>query len=376
MNTKMKWIICLVIYLITGPCFAQSGMHGVKTIVLDAGHGGHDPGALGKISKEKDNALAIILKLGKYIETNYPDVKVIYTRKTDVFVELNERANIANRNNADLFISVHLNANDNHDAYGAATYCLGLHKTADNLEVEKRENSVIDLEADKSKYDVDPGSPEFQIQLELMQNAFLDQSISFADNVQDEFKNTIKRKSNGVKQAGFLVLWKTSMPAVLIETGFITNVEEEKFLASGDGQDYIAKSIFNAFSTYKKNMDARAKGLAYTPGGDSIASDSFKNTSTDNALVKKDVALYKVQLYAGSKSQTPKKDLYASFKTIDIEKVNENLYRYIAGNYATNDAAQKALSIAKEKGYKDAFVVAFVNGRKTNISEALKISGN
>ena len=205
----------------------------IKTIVLDAGHGGYDSGCRGKFSNEKDVTLAIALKAGEEIKKNFPDIKVVYTRTTDQFIELYERAEIADQNHADLFISFHCNANRNHDAYGTETWLMGLHKSDDNLEVSKRENDVVLLEDNyKQNYDgFDPNSPEGYIILSMNQNAHLDQSIDLASKIQDQFKSQ-GRFNRGVKQAGFLVLWRTTMPSVLVETGFLTNPTEEKYLNS------------------------------------------------------------------------------------------------------------------------------------------------
>lgn len=236
----------------------------LKTVVIDAGHGGKDPGAIGAgKTNEKDIALVVALKLGDYISKNHPDVNVIYTRKTDVFLELHERAEIANKNKADLFIAVHINSSVNTDAYGTSCYVLGLHRTEANLEVAKRENAVINLEEDKDKhYEFDPNSPEGHIIMSMKQNAFLDQSIDIASKVENQMENYAKRKSLGVKQAGFYVLYKTTMPSILAEIGFISNPEEEKFLNSVKGQDLIATSLFNAFKDYKMELEG-SEGAQY-----------------------------------------------------------------------------------------------------------------
>jgi N-acetylmuramoyl-L-alanine amidase len=249
---SLLFILSLVTVIV-----AQANNFVLKTIVIDAGHGGKDPGAIGpgKV-QEKDVALVVALKLGDYIQKAHPDVKVIYTRKSDVFLELHERAEIANKNKADLFIAIHCNASTNPDVAGSSSYVLGLHRTEANLEVAKRENAVINLEEDKDKnYEFDPNSPEGHIIMSMKQNAFLDQSIEFASKAENQLENYAKRKSMGVKQAGFYVLYKTAMPSILAEIGFISNPDEEKFLNSVKGQDLIASALYNSFKDYKKELE-------------------------------------------------------------------------------------------------------------------------
>jgi N-acetylmuramoyl-L-alanine amidase len=230
----------------------------IKVVCLDAGHGGKDPGCMGpKGSHEGIVTLKIILELGKKLKEAHPDLKVIYTRQTDNFIELNERANIANRNKADLFISVHCNAALNKSAYGTETYTMGLHKTDGNLNVAKRENSVILQEKDyeKTYNGFDPNSPLAHIMMANYQSAFMASSVKFASKVEEQFTKTYKRKSFGVKQAGFLVIWRTAMPSVLIETGFLTNPDEENYLASTTGQSEVATAIASAFKSYKEEIE-------------------------------------------------------------------------------------------------------------------------
>jgi N-acetylmuramoyl-L-alanine amidase len=250
---------------------SPAALFGIKTVVIDAGHGGKDPGCLGiTTSQEKHIALAIALKLGKYIQKNTPDVKVIYTRSSDIFIDLDERAAIANRNKADLFICIHCNTacsinkktkkkSCNEEVFGTETYVMGLHKTNANLNVAKRENEAILLEKNYQKrYDgFDPNSETGYILLTMQQSAYLKQSLSFASKVQKHVKEKSGRIDKGVQQAGFLVLWRTSMPSVLIETEFISNTESEKFALSEAGQDNLAHAIFSAFRQYKDEIEGK-----------------------------------------------------------------------------------------------------------------------
>ncbi len=230
----------------------------VKKIVIDAGHGGKDSGTLGSFSKEKDVALEIALKLGEIINKYLDDVEVIYTRNDDTFIGLENRASIANRNGADLFISIHCNAVGNHEVYGTESWVMGPHKTAGNLEVAKRENSVVLMEENyEENYEgFDPTAPESHILFSLYQNAYIGNSLKLARNIEDQFKNRVGRHSRGVKQAGFLVLWKTSMPSVLVEVGFLSNKTEEKYLNDDLKQTYIASGIFRAFRDYKLEIES------------------------------------------------------------------------------------------------------------------------
>ncbi len=244
--------------LVALPLFSFQKNFKLRTVVIDAGHGGKDPGTLGKITREKDVVLKIALKTGKYIEANLPDVNVLYTRKTDKYVDFQARADVANKNKADLFISVHANSIVGANAYGTETFVMGLHKDNSNFEVAKRENSVILMDENyKEKYEgFDPNSPESYILFSLNQSAYQENSLKFAQKVEDQFKNRVGRSSRGVKQAGFLVLWMTTTPSVLIETGFLSNSKEEAFLASENGQDLIASGIYRAFKDYKTEIES------------------------------------------------------------------------------------------------------------------------
>ena len=230
----------------------------LKTVVIDAGHGGKDPGCIGKKSKESKVALKVALELGKNIKKYMPDVKVLYTRSTDKFVELHDRANFANKNHADLFISIHCNSNPSKNIHGTETYAMGLASSEGNLDVAKRENSVILQETDyKEKYGgFDPKSPLGHIFLANFQSVHLESSLRFADKIESQFKDRIGRKSRGVKQAGFLVLWRTAMPSVLVEIGFLSNEKEEEYLNSEKGQSHIASGLYRAFRDYKEAVEA------------------------------------------------------------------------------------------------------------------------
>ena len=266
---RVLMLLCVGVVL-TSFTHQRSKEKGIITVVIDAGHGGHDSGCLGSHAKEKDVALSVALKLGNFITDNFKDVKVIYTRKTDVFLGLDERVAVANNNKADLFISIHCNSGAR-AAYGVETYVMGLHRTDENLAVSKRENSVVLLEKDyKSKYEgFDPDSPEGNIIFTLYQNAFLDQSLKISTLVQMETSEFAGRNNRGVKQAGFLVLYKTTMPSILVETGFLTNPAEERYLLSKEGQEKLAYSVFNAFSKYKSSLGTMIPVSAETNKGDS-----------------------------------------------------------------------------------------------------------
>lgn len=236
----------------------HSGTTEIKTLVIDAGHGGYDHGCMYGGANEKDITLAISNKLGKLVTDSFKNIKVIFVRQTDSFVELHQRAELANKNNADFFISVHVNASTSPSAYGTETYAMGLHKTAGNLMVAKRENASILLESNyQTNYDgFDPSSAEGHIIFSLYQNQFLKQSLNMASQVEQNFKK-LNRYSRGVKQAGFLVLWKTAMPSVLVETGYLSNPIERKYLTSDAGQDSTAMGIFRAFVAYKNQVEGK-----------------------------------------------------------------------------------------------------------------------
>ncbi len=248
--------MCCLVILMTSFQTLEPKIFKLRTVVIDAGHGGKDPGCSGFGSKEKDIALDVAIKLGEFIRQNMEDVKIIYTRKSDVFVELHERAAIANRNNADLFISIHVNSGPA-GLYGTETFCMGLHKSEQNLEIAQRENSTILMEQDhKEKYEgFDPKSPQSYILFSLYQSAFMANSTKLASKIEKEFAETNNRHSRGVKQAGFLVLWKTSMPSVLVETGFLTDTTDANYLKEEKGRVDTAWGIYSALEEFKTEME-------------------------------------------------------------------------------------------------------------------------
>ena len=257
LNIQTKAFLLAITLLNSSATIKQTDIV-VDTIVIDAGHGGKDPGTHGAFMKEKDVALKIALKVGGYIEKNIPGVKVIYTRKGDQYLALDERAAIANKNKADLFICIHANAVPKPEILGTETYVMGLHKSEGNLDVAKRENAVILLDNNyQERYEgFDPNSAESYILFSIAQSAFQESSLKFAEKVESQFKSRLGRRSHGVKQAGFWVLWRTAMPSVLIEVGFLTNQREERFLSETSGQEMIASGIYRAFKEYKAQVES------------------------------------------------------------------------------------------------------------------------
>jgi N-acetylmuramoyl-L-alanine amidase len=337
----------------------------IKTIVIDAGHGGKDPGCHGSSAHEKNVCLAMALELGRKIREAYPEIKVIFTRDKDVFVELDDRAKIANKANADLFICIHANS-ASPSAYGTETYVLGLHKTDAQAKIADRENSTIYLEADKGeKYKDFDMSPDAIIARQLQLSVFLDQSIIFADKLQDEFK-AIGRYNRGVKQAGFLVLYKTTMPSVLIETGFLTNKEEEKFLADEEGQKKMAGAMFIAFEKYKAGLE----GVDYKTRGN-------QEEVTDKATIEKkdlnDKVVFRVQIET---SETKIAANSSRFKKHEVfEYQQDKLYKYTVGEFVGDfSAANNYKNELRQKEFPNAFVVAFQNGERISLEKAIKLA--
>ena len=342
---------------------------GLNTVVIDPGHGGRDPGAVGARSKEKDIVLDISLKVGNMITDKYPDVKVIYTRKTDVFVELDKRGDIANKAHADLFISIHANANPKKSPYGTETFVMGNSRSAENMEVAKRENSVILIEDDYSeRYEgFDPNSSESYIYFSLLQNAYQNQSLSFAAEIQDQFKILAKRADRGVKQANFLVLWKTTMPSVLVEVGFISNTEEEKYLISKEGKERLAESVFRAFCIYKTKIEDRSSFRSSAHANGKSAS------ATESPAAKADpVVEFCVQIATSSKPMDTNPNNFKKHKNVERVQMSADFYKYIVGR--TKDYAAVQETLEKERvDFKDAFIVGIVDGKIIPVGEALKL---
>ena len=383
----------------------------IKTIVIDAGHGGKDPGCHGAKYKEKDIALAVALKFGKYIEENMKDVKVVYTRKTDIFPSLQERANIANKAKADLFISIHCNSacyrdkklkKDicNNDAHGAETYVMGIKNEKGKMDVAQRENSTILLEDDYiKKYEgFDPNSDESYIIMSMFNDSYVDQSLNFASKVQKQYSEKIGRKDKGVKRASLLVLWKSYMPSVLTEIGFLTNPSEEQFLGSSKGQDYIASGLFRAFREYKDEIEGVTKkyddafekqekykmskedSLELKDISKNITSvnktegDTLKDDPIELEVVKKDneekdknksesPIIYKVQITSSDKPIALNSDKFAGVEKPG-EYIDKGIYKYTSGECKSQSDASKLQAVLRKNGFKDAFVIAMQDGKR------------
>ncbi|RHJ52160.1 N-acetylmuramoyl-L-alanine amidase [Bacteroides sp. AM10-21B] len=375
--------ICLG--LLTSPFCSGSAEAKDFVVVIDAGHGGHDPGAIGKISKEKNINLNVALKLGKQIQKNCPDVKVVYTRTRDVFIPLNRRAEIANDAKADLFISIHTNAlAKNRTAKGASTWTLGLAKSDANLEVAKRENSVILYESDyKTRYaGFNPNSAESYIIFEFMQDKYMSQSVHLASLVQKHFRNTCRRVDRGVHQAGFLVLKASAMPSILVELGFISTPEEERYLNTESGTATLANGIFRAFLTYKREQEIRLNGSSQTILPEDIPQpEEEKETAppagTTPKTEEKTVAaqtedngpVFKIQILTSSRPLAKNDKRLKGLKNVDYYQEG-GLYKYTYGASSDyNKVLRTKRSITAQ--FKDAFIIAFKNGKKMNVNAAI-----
>ena len=335
-------------------------------LVIDPGHGGKDPGAINGKNQEKTINLNIALKMGKLIEDNCKDVKVIYTRKTDVFVELYKRADIANKAGADMFISIHTNSAKNKSAYGAETYLLGVEekRTTANLNAALEENKAILLENDYEMHyeGYDPNSPESMIIFEFMQNEYQKESLKMANYTQNQMVNSAKRPDRGVHQAGYLVLWKSAMPSILIELGFISNDNECRYLVSQKGIDEMSKSLYKAFTEY---LDYHNKQIGKAvPAAQAIG-------NKENAAPSKSQPVYKVQ-FMSLKTPLKKNDKrLKAYANVDYY-TEGGMCKYTCGDTTDYDAILKTKTEVQKK-YKDAFVIAFLDGKKITVKEARQI---
>lgn len=353
----LLWILIPVFFITARPMFAQGKKF---TVVIDPGHGGKDPGAVGSSSKEKDIVLSVGLKLGKLIEDNHPDVNVIYTRKNDRFVELNKRAEVANKAHADLFISIHCNALDRRrtSPQGVETFVLGLHRSKDNLDVAKAENSVIMYEEDYSvKYEgFNPNEPESYIIFEFMANEFLDRSVYFATMVQNQLVSNSKRINRNVRQAGFLVLRQVAMPSVLVELGYISNKEEEKYLKSGSGQTSLAASIYNGFKEYKREYDK--KSYVFTNGATQPSQDGGNRSSPAVVNGKE----YRIQFLVSSRKYENGSSVFKGLNPVDYY-TDGKTYKYTYGSTTSPEESRELLKKVR-RNFKDAFIIEFENGKR------------
>lgn len=408
MDRKPLRYISLLFALLLFLPFTLGAAAETFVVVIDAGHGGKDPGAKGAIVNEKEINLAVALKLGRLIEENHRDVRVVYTRKTDRFIELDERAEIANRHKADLFISIHTNAvRRGSSVRGTETYTLGLARSEENLEVAMRENSAILLEDNyQQKYEgFDPNSSESYIIFEFIQNKHVEQSIRLASEVQKCFVSA-RRANRGVRQAGFLVLRKTSMPSILVELGYISNREEERYMKSESGRNKLAKALYDAFTKYKRDYDRRrgalAAGFSALPGdaagradqtarasgddsdnrqrdsrasseGGASAASARRKTEPDAPATKKTAAvnpdtrgkvIYKVQILTSDKKLPPGSRQFKGYKNVGMYR-EKGLYKYTYGE-STNFNTIRNLRRKVARDFKGAFIVAFKDGKKVN----------
>lgn len=374
MNKHHLYLISCLIFFLTGFSMHVTGQQKKFTVVIDAGHGGKDPGARGAFSDEKDINLSIALKVGEKIEKQNPDVNVLYTRKKDVYLTVAERPKYANDVHADLFISVHTNSSTNTTASGIETFTLGVARTKENLQVAMTENAVILLEDNyEQKYQgFDPNSVESYIMFEFMQDKYMEQSIQLASFVQSQCINNCNRKDRGVRQAGFLVLKNTAMPSILVEVGFISNPEEEKYLNSSKGVEDLSTSIYNGFITFKHQYDKKSNGSTASAVSTSAPTNIKPIKETQKVVADSTVEplksstnqqkVYKVQLFASKdllKSSDPR---FKGLKKVTYYKEN-NIYKYTYGE--TTDYVE-ALNNQKEakRYFSEAFIVSFVNGKR------------
>jgi len=384
---RLQWlfVVALLIFSLPAETSAQRGSK-IRTVVIDAGHGGKDPGAIGRRVKEKDIVLDVALLTGEYIKQNLPDVKVIYTRTKDEFIELHRRAAIANENNADVFISIHCNSVGNPSVSGAETFVMGDHRSKANLEVAKLENAAILLEenADDQYGGFDPNSTAAYIALSLYQSTYKSQSIMLAQKIQEQFTKRVGRKDRSVQQAGFLVLYKTTMPSVLVELGFISHANEEGFLMSEEGKAYMASAVYRAFKDYKVEYEREnALPPQLTEEQKAIlVPDIVKQEQAAQRTKKEEVVLekpvpatgslvFKVQFMTSPRKIELSDKRFSKVQTVEMYEHN-GLFKYTSGKFSTANAAQKHQQQLKQQGYSDAFVVAFENNKRISMDEVRK----
>lgn len=346
------------------------------TVVIDAGHGGKDPGAVSanKQIYEKDITLKVALMVGESIAASHPEVKVLYTRKTDKFVGLNDRARMANKANADLFISIHVNAAKNRSAKGAETFTLGVEeeRTELSLDVAKRENGVILLEDnhEKTYANFNPNSPESYIIFEYMQSEFVKESIHLAQYVQENFAKDANRQDRGVRQAGFLVLNATSMPSILVELGYISNAEEAKYLASATAQKRLSQCITKAFDQYYADLKKLQNNMLMAE--ESLSTEQENATGNlQTAVVRDDTPVFKVQFLSSSKKLEKGNPAFKGVGPVSYY-YEKGLYKYTCGESANYNEILHVKNKVNEK-FKDAFVVAFVKGERIDTQQAIAL---
>jgi N-acetylmuramoyl-L-alanine amidase len=344
--------------------------NGIHVVVIDAGHGGKDPGATGRKGNEKDITLAIALKLGHYIEENMKGVKVVYTRKKDEYVELWKRAEIANKAEADLFLSIHVNAHSLSSATGTLTLVLGQHRADENFDVAVRENSVILLEDDyETRYEgFDPTSTESYIMFSLMQKTYFKQSIEFGAFVQDQFRERAQRKDLGVREQGIYVLAQTSMPGVLIETGFISNPEEEKYLMTEYGQEIIASAIYRGFRNYKEEIDRRSNMSVAMK--ESPAEAAAATPGLVVAEIPADQVVFYIQVASSRNKSSTDPSSFKGYENVRVVQ-DGRWFKYMVGQEADYNSVLEECLLVKED-FPDAFVVAMKNGKIIPLYDAIE----
>ncbi len=385
---KRTILLIVVCWMIPFSVYSQKGQK-IRTVVIDAGHGGKDPGALGKHSKEKNITLDVALRTGKLIRQSLPDVNVIYTRSKDEFIELHRRASIANEADADIFISIHCNSGPSSAVSGSETFVMGEHKSEANLEVAKLENAAILLEenADSEYGGFDPNSTPAYIALNLFQSEYKQQSIELAQTMQEQFTKRAGRKDRSVQQAGFLVLYRTTMPSILVELGFISNATEEAFLLSEEGKTFMSQCIFRAFKDFKINFERDNSTISRslpeeTPA---VTKEEKAPPQKDKPVAKENVSkpvetknsdkqklVYKVQFYTCPKEIPLSDKRFAQIEQLGVYFHN-GLYKFTSGSFTNLNQATNRQSQLRNVGYSDAFVCAFYDGERISIEEALKI---